>query len=61
MGTSIKTFNPIYEQHRDFVFDKLYMAKCASANSASLLEKCAGQAYYKFVREFFDVATLSAI
>ena len=55
MGTSIHAFNPIYEQHRNFFFDELYMAKCANANSSSHLEKYAGQAYYKFVKEFFDV------
>ena len=55
MGTSIHAFNPIYEQHRNFFFDELYMAKCANANSSSHLQKCAGQAYYKYVKEFFDV------
>ena len=33
----------------------MYMAKCASANSVSVLNNCAGQAYFKFVKEFFDV------
>ncbi len=55
MGTSIHAFNPIYEQYQNFFFDEMYMAKCASANSVSVLNNCAGQAYFKFVKEFFDV------
>ena len=55
MGTCIHASNPIYEQHSNFFFDEFYMTKCANANSVSLLEKCAGQANYMFVREFFDL------
>ncbi len=54
MGTTIHAFNPWYEDYKKFFFDEQYMIKCASANSSALLEKCAGKAYYKFVRTFFD-------
>lgn len=54
MGTTIHAFNPWYEDYKKFVFDEQYIIKCASASSSALQEKCAGKAYYKFVRTFFD-------
>lgn len=45
---------PWYEDFKNFFFDEQYIAKCASANSSTLLEKCAGKGYYQFVRDFFQ-------
>jgi len=52
IGTSIHAMTPWYEDYKNFFFDEHYMAKCASANSSTLLEKCAGKGYYQFVRVF---------
>lgn len=53
MGTSIHASTPCYESHLQFFFDEKFMIKCASASSETVLEKCAGKEYYKFVRDFF--------
>ena len=54
MGMTIKSRVPRYDAHRKFFFDEEFMAKCAQASSAALLEKCAGKEYYKFVLGFFE-------
>ena len=54
MGTSIHATVPFYESSKKFFFDEEFMLKCAiNANSASLLETCAGKAYFLFVSKFF--------
>ena len=53
MGTTIKSRVPWYDVHRKFFFDDEFMAKCAQASSAAVLEKFAGKEYYKF--GFFEV------
>ncbi|CAB3978002.1 Transient receptor potential cation channel subfamily A member 1 [Paramuricea clavata] len=53
MGTSIHATVPFYESSKKFFFDEEFMLKCANANSATILETCAGKAYFLLVSKFF--------
>jgi hypothetical protein len=53
MGTSIHSRTPAYLEHHQFFFDEEFMAKCLNASSSSIVEQCAGSAYFRFVQSFF--------
>lgn len=54
MGTSIHSTVPFYDVDKKFFFDEEYMLKCCNSTSLTMLEQCAGKAYFSFVSKFFS-------